>query len=198
MWLQARARQVGGQPLDIVAAAPGVDDPGQAALRLEEQLGVAAIRAEKSVGSARASSSELVCRHWVWPAMAAMASTAVRATLLNTSCAASDQPEVWVWARRDSDCGSFGSNSLHQLGPEQARGALLGDLHEGVHAERSRRTTGAARTRRRQAGGDAGADVLDAVGQGVGQLQVQRRPGFLHVVAADRDRVELAASRLAV
>ena len=35
-----------------------------------------------------------------------------------------------------------------------------------------------------------GADVLDAVGQRVGQLEVVRRPGLLDVVAGDRDRVE--------
>ena len=38
---------------------------------------------------------------------------------------------------------------------------------------------------------DAGAQVLDAVGQRVGQLEVGGRPGLLDVVAGDRDRVEL-------
>ena len=42
-----------------------------------------------------------------------------------------------------------------------------------------------------EADGLAGADVLDAVGQRVGQLDVGRGPGLLHVVAGDRDRVEL-------
>ena len=69
-----------------------------------------AMRAEKSVGSARASSSALVCSDWVWPAVAAIASIAVRTTLLNTSCAVSDQPEVWQWVRSDSERGSAGSN----------------------------------------------------------------------------------------
>jgi hypothetical protein len=41
-----------------------------------------AIRAEKSVGRASASSRELVCRDWVWPMVAARASRQVRATLL--------------------------------------------------------------------------------------------------------------------
>ena len=41
-----------------------------------------------------------------------------------------------------------------------------------------------------QARVEAGADVLDAVGEGVGQLEVGRRPGLLDVVAGDRDRVE--------
>ena len=40
-------------------------------------------------------------------------------------------------------------------------------------------------------GGDAGADVLEAVGQRVAELEVGRRAGLLHVVAGDRDRVEL-------
>ena len=36
----------------------------------------------------------------------------------------------------------------------------------------------------------AGADVLDAVGERVGELEVGGRSGLLHVVAGDRDRVE--------
>jgi len=44
-----------------------------------------AIRAEKSVGSAIASSRALVCRLWVCPWVEAIASTQVRTTLLNTS-----------------------------------------------------------------------------------------------------------------
>ena len=35
---------------------------------------------------------------------------AVRATLLNTSCAASDQPEVWQWVRSEVERWSCGSN----------------------------------------------------------------------------------------
>ena len=40
-----------------------------------------------------------MCSDWVWPCVAAIASIAVRTTLLNTSWAASDQPEVWQWVR---------------------------------------------------------------------------------------------------
>ena len=70
-----------------------------------------AIRAEKSVGSAIASSRALVCSDWVWPWVAAIASMQVRATLLKTSWAVSDQPVVWLCVRSDSDLGFFGSNS---------------------------------------------------------------------------------------
>ena len=41
-----------------------------------------AIRADESVGRARASSRALVWSDWVWPWVAAMASTQVRTTLL--------------------------------------------------------------------------------------------------------------------
>ena len=71
-----------------------------------------AMRAEKSVGSASASSSALVCSDWVWPCVAAIASIMVRATLLNTSCAASDQPDVWQCVRSDSERASCGSNGF--------------------------------------------------------------------------------------
>src|SRR5580692_1712627 len=74
-----------------------------------------AIRAEKSVGSASASSRALVCSDWVWPWVAAIASMQVLVTLLNTSCAVSDQPEVWQWVRSDSDLALFGSNCFTSL-----------------------------------------------------------------------------------
>jgi hypothetical protein len=67
-----------------------------------------AMRAEKSVGSAMASSRALVCSDWVWPCVAAIASRQVRTTLLNTSCAVSDQPDVWLCVRSDIDFGFFG------------------------------------------------------------------------------------------
>jgi hypothetical protein len=69
-----------------------------------------AIRAEKSVGSAIASSSAFVCKDCVWPCVAAIASMQVRATLLKASWAVSDQPLVWLCVRRLSDLGFCGSN----------------------------------------------------------------------------------------
>ena len=70
-----------------------------------------AMRAEKSVGSAIASSRALVCSDCVWPCVAAIASMQVRPTLLKTSCAVSDQPEVWLCVRSDRDLGFCGSKS---------------------------------------------------------------------------------------
>ncbi len=79
----------------------------------------------------------------------------------------------------------------HQLGPQQPRGAQLGDLHEEVHAdaeeERQARREGVDRDPGRQ----RGANVLDAIGERERQLLHRGRAGLLHVIAGDRDRVEL-------
>ncbi len=76
-----------------------------------------AMRAEKSVGNAIASSSALVCKDWVWPWVAAMASTQVRGTLLKTSCAVRDQPEVCEWVRSESDFALLGGRTWRQARP---------------------------------------------------------------------------------
>ena len=55
-------------------------------------------------------------------------------------------------------------------------------------AKKNDRRPAKSSTSRPRAGGRA--HVLEAVGDGEGQLEIRRRPGLLHVVAGDRDRVE--------
>src|SRR6185436_20681558 len=55
--------------------------------------------AASAVGSASASSSELVCSELVPPSTADSACSAVRTTLLYGCCAVSDTPAVWLWKR---------------------------------------------------------------------------------------------------
>src|SRR5690606_35092266 len=71
-----------------------------------------AMRAEKSVGSAMASSSELVCNDCVPPSTAANASMQVRGTLLYGSWAVRLHPDVWQWVRNASDLGFVGLTGL--------------------------------------------------------------------------------------
>src|SRR5690606_26350125 len=59
-----------------------------------------------------ASSKEVVCRDWVWPNAAAIASMVVRATLVKGSCSVKDHPEVWLCALSAKDLGSLGLNWL--------------------------------------------------------------------------------------
>ena len=67
-----------------------------------------AMRAEKSVGRAMASSSALVCNDCVCPIAADMASITVRPTLLKGSCSVSDHPDVWQCVRSAIDFGFLG------------------------------------------------------------------------------------------
>ena len=69
-----------------------------------------AMRAANSLGSAIASSNELVWRLWVPPSTAASASTVVRTMLLYGSCSVSDTPDVWQCVRSIDDPGFCGSN----------------------------------------------------------------------------------------
>ena len=71
-----------------------------------------AIRAEKSVGRAMASSRALVCKDCVPPKAAASASIHVLATLLKGSCSVNDHPEVWQWVLKDNDFLFSGENCL--------------------------------------------------------------------------------------
>ena len=150
-----------------------------------------ATRADASVGSAMASSNELVCRLCVPPKTAAIASTVVRMMLLNGSCSVRLAPDVWQCVRSMSDSAFFGREVLlHERRPQQPRRAQLRHLHVEAHpdGEEERQAAGegvdveALRQRR--------AHVVEPVGDGERQLEVARRPGLLHVVAGDRDRVE--------
>src|ERR1700684_4550364 len=97
-----------------------------------------AMRAEKSVGKASASSSALVCSDCVPPCVAAIASMQVRTTLLNTSCAASDQP---------------------------ARRPQLRHLHEEVHADAEKERQARCEAVDGEIGREPSAHIFDAVGQ---------------------------------
>jgi len=66
-----------------------------------------AMREENSVGSAMASSKELVWRLCVPPSTAASASMVVRTTLLCGSCSVRLTPEVWQWVRSINERGPW-------------------------------------------------------------------------------------------
>ena len=93
--------------------------------------------------------------------------------------------------RSESERGSFGLNCCQQLGPQQPRGAHLGDFHEEVHADRPEERQPRRKAVDVEAGRQPGAQIFDAVGQRIGELEVLRRSGFLHVIAGNRNRVVL-------
>ena len=162
---------------------------GRCRLLLDDQLGVAGDARAEVGWESDGLVERIVCRDCVWPCVAAIASMHVRTTLLKTSCAVSDQPEVWLCVRSESDFGFCAPELLDQP-PRATERAQLGHLHEEVHPDGPEEAQAAARTCRRRARPPSGPDVFDAVREGVGQLEVLRRPGLLHVIAGDRDRVE--------
>ena len=201
MCASARCGQLVGQPLDVVAAAPRVDDAAGAGLLLQEELGVAG-DAGGEVGRQRDRLVERVGvqRLRMPPCVAAMRLDA-RAGDVVEHVLGGEAPAdgLAVRAQRERACASLGLNSSRdELRPQQARGAHLGDLHEEVHADRPEERQPRRERVDVEPGGDARAHVLDAVGQRVGELQVRRRPGLLHVIAGDRDRVELRHLRAGV
>ena len=80
--------------------------------------------------------------------------------------------------------------ALDDLGPQHARRAHLGNLHEVVHADAPEEAQTGSERVDIQPGVDTRADVLQPVGQRISQFQVGARAGFLHVVSADRNAVE--------
>ncbi len=123
----------------------------------------------------------------------------MRVALLKMSCAVSDQPDVCECVRKRKRALILRIELfLDELRPDQAARPHLGDFHEVVHADRPEE--GEARSERVdiEPGGDACAHVLDAVGNRVAEFEVGRRTGFLHVIAGDRDRIELRHVRAGV
>ena len=59
------------------------------------------------------------------PKIAAIASIVVRITLLNTSCAVNDQPDVWQCVRNDSERLSFGLNGLSSFAHKSRAARIL-------------------------------------------------------------------------
>ena len=135
-----------------------------------------AMRALKSLGSASASSSALVCSDCVWPCVAAIASTQVRITLLNTSCAVNDQPEVCEWVRSDSDLSFFGSNCLTSFAHSSRAARSLATSMKKFMPIAQKNDSRGANVSTSSPAVDAGADVLDAVGERVRELEIGASP----------------------
>jgi hypothetical protein len=137
--------------------------------RLVERVGVQALRAAEHRG---------------------IASTVVRTMLLYGSCSVSDTPDVWQCGAQHRRARLLRVELADDARPRGARGAQLRDLHEEVHAdgeeERERPAnssmveprSSAARTYSRPSA------IVNA-----SSCTASRPP--LHVVAGDRDRVEL-------
>ena len=85
----------------------------------------------------------------------------------------------------------LGTEALHNLSPEQTACTHLGDLHEVVHADGPEERQTGSEGIDVDTSVDTRTQVVHTVGEGVSQLNVSRGTCLLHVVARDRDAVEL-------
>ena len=87
--------------------------------------------------------------------------------------------------------GVLGVELVDNLGPEHTGGTHLGNLHEVVHAYAPEEAQAGSKVVDTHTGIDTSTEILQAVGQRVGQLDVGGGAGFLHVVTGDGDAIEL-------
>ncbi len=149
-----------------------------------------AMRIEAGVGSAIASSKELVCSDCVPPSTAAIASIVVRMTLLCGSCSVRLTPEVWQCVRNARLAGSFGANCcISRAHSRRAARSFATSMKKFMPMPKKNDSRG-ANSSICEAARQGGAHVFEPVGEGEGQFLHRGRAGFLHVIAGDRDRVE--------
>ncbi len=188
--LHGAVGELTSQALHVVAATPRVDDLRGAGLLLEEQLGVAGDPSTE-VGGQRQRLVERV-------RVQALGVTLRRGHRLD---AGADDVVVDVLGREAPARGLavcpqrlrlrvLRVELADEAGPDRAGRPHLGDLHEEVHADGPEEAEPGCERIDVQTCCLPGPQVLDTVGEGVGELEIGRRPGLLHVVARDRDRVE--------
>ena len=191
MMRPGRVGHVLGQLLHHVAAGPGIDDVGDVGFFLDDELGVAG-DARRELGRQRDGFVERV-------GVQRLRAAEHRGHRLDGG--AHDVVVGVLLGQRPARGLAVGAQHqrlrvlrlelLHDAPPQQARGAQLGDLQVEVHADAEEEGQAAGEGIDVQAAWRSPSHVLHAVGQREGQFQRLRRAGFLHVVAGDRDRVEL-------
>ena len=182
--------QFAGQRLDIPASAQRVGDGGDAAFLGQDQLRVAG-DAGGEIGRKRHRLVEAVGVERLGPAehRGQRLDRGADDVVVGVLFGQRHTRRLAVGAEQLGLFG-FGAEIGHDPRPQSARRAQLGDLHEQVHADpekegQARREGVDVEPLRR-----CGADIFHAVGQREGELLHRGRPRLVHVIAADRDRVE--------
>ena len=181
--------KVVGEPLDVGRTGPRVDGAGRARLLLDDELGVAG-DTRTEVGGQRDRLVESIGVQALREPLRRGHRLDAGADDVVVDVLSRERPAtrlaVGAQAERLRVCGAL---LLHEARPEQAGRAHLGDLHEEVHADGPEEGQARGKTVDVEADALACPEVLDAVGQRVGELEILRGSSLLHVVAGDGDRV---------
>jgi hypothetical protein len=183
--------KVSGQLLDIIGAAERIDDIGDAGLVRQDQLRVPRDtgrefrrqrdRLVERIGVQRLGAAEH-CRH----CLERGADHVVVRVLLgqrHARCLAVSPKHLRAFG--------LGAEIGHDLRPHGPCGAQFRRFHEHVHADAEEERQPPGKGVDIEPLGLCGTDIFHAVGERVGEFLRQRRAGFLHVIAGNRDRVEL-------
>ena len=185
------ASQVVGEPLDVERPAPRVDHLRGARLLLEQELRVAR-DAGREVGGQRQRLVQGVGVQALRVALGGGHGLDARADDVVVDVLRGERPARGLRVRAQRQrLRVLRRELVHQLRPQQPCRPQLRDLHEEVHADAPEERQARGEHVDAEARVDACAQVLDAVGERVGELEVVGGPGLLDVVAGDGDRVEL-------
>ncbi len=198
MWARAFSASSMGQPFDVIRTAPRVDRTCGAGLLLQQQLGVAG-DARREVGRQRKRLVERVGVQGLGVPLGGGHRLDAGARDVVERVLRGQRPPrgLRVGAQRQGlVVPRF--ELRDQLTPQQPAGTQLGDLHEEVHADAPEERQPRCELVDVQPRVQACLDVLDTIGQRVGELEIGCRTGLLDVVAGDRDRVELRHLRAGV
>src|SRR5258706_9918048 len=85
----------------------------------------------------------------------------------------------------------FRLERLNDPGPQEERRSHLGNLHKKIHTDSPKKRYSWSKVINGNSRFQSGPDIFQPVGKGVCQFKVCRCTGFVHVIAADADAVEL-------
>ncbi len=126
--------EIVGQPLDVIGAAPRIDDAGRAGFLLQHDLGVAR-DARRIVGRQRQRLVERIGVQRLGLALGRRHRLDHGAGDVVVDVLRGERPAGGLRMRAQHQrLVALRLELLDQLRPQHARGALLGDLHEVVHA----------------------------------------------------------------
>ena len=184
--------ELGGQPLDIERAAPRIDDARGAALLLQEELRVAR-DARGEIGRQRQRLVERIGVQRLGVALRRRhrldrgAHHVVEDVLRGR---ATSRRSGNACAARASARPSAPNCFISFAQIRRAARSLATSMKKFMPIAQKNERRGAKRSMSSPAF-MPGAHIFDAVGERVGELEVLRRARLLHVIAGDRDRIEL-------
>ena len=180
-------RELVGQPLHVVGATPRVDRADGAGLLLKQQLGVARDPGGEVGGQRQRLVEGIGVQRLGVPLGGGHRLDAGAGDVVERVLRGQRPPGGLRMGAQRQRFRVPGPESTDELTPQQTAGAKFGHLHEEVHPDAPEKRQPRRELVDVQAGVEAGLDVVDTVGECVGEFEIGCGTGFLDVVAGNRD-----------